>query len=445
MPLEPPSPNRRRTAVLVAVAAAAVLAVGTLLGGVLGELRPAVAAPVGSQRLELDAALPLGGTAVAVTRLERAVEDDPRDADRLGELGLVYQLRWRETGDPSFLPLSERALRDALDARPRDAAATIGLGNLSLIRHDFRGALALGREARRRAPFAARPYGVIGDALVELGRYPQAFAAFDRMTAVRPSLASYARVAYARELIGDRRGAVAAMTLALDAAGGVPEPTAWAHVELAKLALGDGRVDAAAEHVRAALAIFPGYVLALEQRARIEAARGKLSVAVATARRAATAVPLPQFVVLLGDLLDRQGRTAAAARQRSTVAAIDRVLTANGLRVDLETAVFRADHRIRPEETVRLARRARAERPSIYGDDALGWALARAGRCSEAERWLDRALRLGTKDALLYFHRGYAAGCSGDRNAMRTWYRRALEQSPAFSVRWAPAAEKALR
>jgi tetratricopeptide (TPR) repeat protein len=184
--------------VLVAVAAAAVLAVGTLLGGVLGELRPAVATPVGSQRLELDAALPLGGTAVAVTRLERAVEDDPRDADRLGELGLVYQLRWRETGDPSFLPLSERALRDALDARPRDAAATIGLGNLSLIRHDFRGALALGREARRRAPFAARPYGVIGDALVELGRYPQAFAAFDRMTAVRPSLASYARVAYAR-------------------------------------------------------------------------------------------------------------------------------------------------------------------------------------------------------------------------------------------------------
>ena len=33
------------------------------------------------------------------------------------------------------------------------------------------------------------------------------------------------------------------MGLALDAAGGVPEPTAWAHVELAKLDLGDGRVS----------------------------------------------------------------------------------------------------------------------------------------------------------------------------------------------------------
>jgi Flp pilus assembly protein TadD len=155
-------------------------------------------------------------------------------------------------------------------------------------------------------------------------------------------------------------------------------------------------------------------------------------------------VPLPQFVALLGDLLDRQGRTVAAAHERATVAAIDRVLAANGLRVDLESAVFRADHRIRPAQTVRLARRARADRPSIYGDDALGWALARAGRCAEAEPWLDRALRLGTKDALLYFHRGYAAGCAGDRRAMRAWYRRALEQSPVFSVRWAPVAREAL-
>jgi tetratricopeptide (TPR) repeat protein len=234
------------------------------------------------------------------------------------------------------------------------------------------------------------------------------------------------------------------MQLALDAAAGTPEPTAWAHVELAKLALGDGRLADAERHVAAALAVSPGYVLALEQLARIEAARGRLARAVATARRAATAVPLPQLVGLLGDLLERQGRARAAARQRATVAAIDRLLTANGLRVDLESAVYRADHRIRPAETVRLARAARADRPSIYGDDALGWALARAGRCSEAERWLDRALRLGTKDALLFFHRGYAAGCAGDSAGMRRWYRKAVAQSPAFSVRWAPVARKAV-
>lgn len=438
----------RTTAALLGGAIAVVLALGSLFGGTLTESRTSgstiAAAPPQLAEAALSGFGRGGGAAGTVARLEASVRFDPRDPDGLGALGLAYQLRWRETGNPSFLPLSERALRRALTLSPSSPEATLGLGNLALIRHDFRSALALGRKARRLAPFASRPYGVVGDAQLELGRYREAFAAFERMVAVKPTLAGYARIAYARELTGDRIGAISAMRLALDAAAGAPEPTAWALVELAKLELGRNRVDAAAWHVRAALATFPGYVFALEQQARIDAARGRLDRAVRAARRAATAVPLPQFVALLGDLLERRGDTAAAARQRATVAAIDRLLVANGLRVDLEAAVYRADHGIRPAETVRLARGARADRPSILGDDALGWALARAGRCGEAERWLDRALRLGTKDALLYFHRGYAAGCAGDRPGMRAWYRKALALSPHFSVRWAPVAREGL-
>jgi len=438
---------RRRTRLLGVGAVAAALGLGGLLAGVAADLGPAGAAPV-APSIDPGAVLSGfgrdGGTATTVARLEEDLARSGPDADTLDDLGLAYQVRWRETGDAAFLPLSERALHGVLELRPKDPTATLALGNLALIRHDFGRALVLGREAHRRAPYAVRPYGVVGDALIELGRYRRAFATFDRMAALKPSIASYARIAYARELRGDRTGARSAMGLALDAAGGVPEPTAWAHVELAKLDLGEGRLGDAKVHVDMALEIFPGYVLALEQRARVEAAEGRVKAAVATARRAVDSVPLPQFVSLLGDLLDREGRTREAARQRATVATIDRLLAANGLRLDLESAVFRADHGIRPAETVRLARRARAARPSIYGDDALGWALARAGRCTAAEGWLDRALRLGTRDGLLYFHRGYAAGCAGDPAAMRAWYRKALDQSPAFSVRWAPVARKAL-
>ena len=68
---------------------------------------------------------------------------------------------------------------------------------------------------------------------IELGRYDAAIAAFERMISLRPSLASYARIAYTRELTGDRAGAAGAMRLALLSAAGQPEPTAWAHVELA--------------------------------------------------------------------------------------------------------------------------------------------------------------------------------------------------------------------
>ncbi len=437
---------RRRTALLVGGATVVALALGSLVGGVLAESPSAEPSAAASQALGERALSGAAGgvTAGTVAALEQQVRTTPNDPDLLAQLGFGYQLRWRETADSSFLPRSETALRRALRARPGDATAVLGLGSLALIRHEFRDALRYGRRASRLLPGSARPYGVIGDALVELGRYREAFAAFERMVSLRPSLASYARVAYARELTGDPEGAIAAMRLALDAAGGQPEPTAWSLVELSKLELGLGRVGAAEHHVRAALRVFPGFSVARAELARVEAVRERIARAVEEARRAADAVPTPQAVALLGELLDRAGKPAEARRQRATVAVIARVLEANGVQVDLESAVYRADYRIRPLETVALARRARVARPSIYGDDALAWALARAGRCREALPLSERALRLGTKDPLLYFHRGYVAGCAGDADAMQEWYRRALALNPEFSVRWAPVARVVL-
>src|SRR6185436_18766361 len=215
------------------------------------------------------------------------------------------QLRWRETADASYLPRSEEALTRAMRFGTDDANPVLGLGSLALIRHEFRAALRYGRRAERLLPGSYRPYGVTGDALVELGRYDEAFAAFDRMISLRPSLASYARVAYARELVGDRRGALAAMQLALTSAAGQPEPTAWAHVELSKLERALGRLDRARGHTTAALRALPGYPSARVELAQIDAADGDLAGAIRAASLAAEATPTAQAVALLGDLLER--------------------------------------------------------------------------------------------------------------------------------------------
>ena len=444
----------RMTALLVGGATAAALALGGLVGGVLAESPSAGSpaapvaeysspAPVLADRVLTGAA---GGvTAGAIARLESQNRARPGDADVLVGLGFAYQVRWRESADASYLPRSEAALRQALRARTDDPNAILGLGSLALIRHEFRAALARGLEAKRLLPGSARPYGVIGDALVELGRYDDAFRAFDRMVSLRPNLAAYARVAYARELTGDLEGALAAMRLALESAAGEPEPTAWSLVEIAKLELNLRRVSDARQHVREALRVLSGYPSARHELARVEIAAGRLRAATAAARQAAEAVPTSAAVALYADLLHRAGRTAAARQQRATVAVVDRLLRANGVRVDLESAIYRADLGLAPVQTVELARRARADRPSIYGDDALAWALARAGRCNEALEWSRRSLRLGTNDPLLFFHRGFAEGCAGNDAALRTWYTRALALNPEFSVRWAPVARAALR
>jgi tetratricopeptide (TPR) repeat protein len=430
---------------VAALTVSAVAAVG-LFGGLLrSPPRPAPSARlVAPERVQQSLAngFSPGDTAMVVAQLQDRVRREPGDVQGMDQLGLAYQQRARETGDPSYYSKSAGVLRRALAESPRDLLATSGLGSLALSQHRFRLALVLGRRAHRISPTTARNYAVIGDALVELGRYRAAFRMFDRLAAIRPGLTAYARVAHARMLLGQPRAAEAAFGLALAAAQEQPEPEAWTRVQLGKLLFSVGRVDAAAAQDRAALAAFPGYPAALDALALAEWARDHTARAIALERQAVNTIPLPQYVSQLGDLERAAGDQRAAREQYALIGAIERLLVANGVRTDLETALFRADHAIRPMQTIALARRARRARPSIDGDDVLAWALARGGRCREALPLSQRALRLGTLDPLKFFHRAYAENCAGNRAAARGWARRALALNPRFSVLWTATARR---
>jgi tetratricopeptide (TPR) repeat protein len=416
--------------------AAGATAAALLLGGVLteGSAQDAGTVPVASGIAATGSAL--------LPQLQQEVRANPTDVVGLGFLGLAYQQRARETGDPVYYTKSNGVLRRALRYAPNDLVATGGLGTLALSRHRFRGALALGRRALALSPSTARNYGVVGDALVELGRYREAFAAFDRMASLKPSLSSYARISYARELLGDVRGAAEAMRLAIDAAAGQPEALAWSHTQLGKLFWTQGRIAAAEREYRTALVVRPGYVYAFDGLAQVQAARGRLRQAVADESRAANAIPLPQFVATLGDLQHLTGDDKAARRQYALIGAIQRLLNANGVKTDLETALFDVDHAVRLRHALTLARAARIERPSIDGDDVLAWALARNGRCEAALHYSKRALRLGTRDAVKLFHRGMVERCLGHDAEAKAWFRRALALNPHFSLLWAPVARR---
>ena len=426
-------------ALAVAVAAAAML----LLGGLFADSHGAApASPPETAAAGLENELGTGDTASLVRSLQATLRRDPQDVHSYDLLGLAYQQRARETGDPVYYTKSEGVLRRALALAPNDLLATSGLGSLALSRHRFRAALALGRRARALSPTTARSYGVIGDALVELGRYREAFAAFDRLARLRPGLAAYARVSYARELRGDFPGAVAAMRLAADAAVDEPEPLAWTHVQLGKLYWSHGRLAPATRQFYAALDAYPGYVYALDALAQVEAARGRYAQAIRLERRAVETIPLPQFVTTLGDLEHVTGHERLARRQYELIGVIRRLLAANGVRTDLETALFDVDHGVRLSHTLALARLARRDRPSIDGDDVLAWALARTGHCGEALRFSERALRLGTRDAPKEFHRGMIERCLGHDVQARLWFRSALNLNPHFSLLWAPVVRR---
>src|SRR5438128_3521875 len=169
---------RLASALAVSVAAAVVL----LLGGLFRDSRGAVPAPPPEAAAAgLENEIGAGDTASLVRSLQATLRRDPKDVHAYDLLGLAYQQRARETGDPVYYTKSDGVLRRALALAPNDLLATSGLGSLALSRHRFRRALALGRRARALSPTAAPLYGLLGAAPIQPGRYREAFAAFNRM------------------------------------------------------------------------------------------------------------------------------------------------------------------------------------------------------------------------------------------------------------------------
>jgi tetratricopeptide (TPR) repeat protein len=193
------------------------------------------------------------------------------------------------------------------------------------------------------------------------------------------------------------------------------------------------------------VARFPGYVHAQAALARVAAARGLYGRASALYRSAVAKLPLPQYEGALGDVLRLAGNPAEAEHAYEVVAATEELLRANGVRTELETALFDLDHGRDPVDALARARDAYRERRSIEGDDVLAWALYKNGRCGEALAHSERAHRLGTRDALKTFHRGMIELCLGRDTAGRASLARALELNPHFSLLYAPVAREALR
>src|SRR3712207_2917891 len=111
-------------------------------------------------------------------------------------------------------------------------------------------------------------------------------------------------------------------------------------------------------------------------------------------------MPLPEYLIALGDVYAKADAPQQAQKQYDLVRALDQLFTSNGVNTDLETALFFADHRIELATSLAKARAAYELRPSIHAADVLAWTLYQTGNYAEAQRYATEALKLGAQDAL---------------------------------------------
>ncbi len=357
-----------------------------------------------------------------IIRLQEAAGRANDSGRELERLGWMFVAKARESFDPGYYKLAE-ACALCLDARrPGSLEAMLLRGHVLHNIHRFHEAEPLARELAARRGLAA-DFGLLGDVLMELGRIEEAIAAYQKMVDLKPDLHAYARAAHMRWLKGDLHGAVELMQMAASAASPQDrESAAWIHTRLASLQWQSGAVADSRANCAAALDFQNDYPPALLLRGRTLLADGKSVEAVEALRRASELNPLPEYQWTLVEALRDAG-------EAETAGAVEAQLARTGAAADPRTfALYLATRGESVETALRLTEKELQERSDVFTHDARAWALAAAGRWTEALDHLGRALAAGTEDARLLFHAAVITSKAGLPADAQWWFERATDQ-----------------
>src|SRR5262245_5324099 len=372
-----------------------------------------------------------------IQREQRRIQREPRDAgaDHRPADGFIQKAH--ETGDAGYLARAEQALHKAIEMAPNHPGASRHLAYVFSSRHDFQAAVDQAQKAIALAPDDADAHGVLGDAYLELGEYDRAAVAYETMMRLKSDLASYARRSGLKSITGDPRGAIEDLEHAVAAGRASDQPResiAWAEWQLGAEHFAIGELDAAERRYQAALDAFPSYYRALAGLAQLRAAQGHCAEAVELYGKALAVAPLPEYAAALGDLQASLGHAVEARKQYELVEHIGRLGVLNQVIYNRELAYFYADHGVKVDVALDLAQREMEVRRDIYAHDLLAWTLPKAGRSREALAPIEQALRLGTRDAKLFFHAGMIHRAAGKTERARDYLTRALATNPHFHV-----------
>ena len=350
-----------------------------------------------------------------IERMRRRVAADPGDGEAAVVLADALMRAARVRSDAALPLEAEQVLKTTIQ-HGRDYAASRMLAAVYLSQHRFADALGVAKKAQAERPQDGWNYATAGDALLELGRYEEAFDMFDQAIARRPDAGVYARVAYAKELQGDLGGALSVMKMAAEATAPQDvEAAAWVHTQLGLLYLQRGELAAARREFAHAEFLFPGHPYPLTGQVRLAIERGDYHAALQIVERLPAT---PESLATRGDLLAALGQSSRAEAMYVESERLERAGWESEQPQPGALARFLAARDRNVAEAVRLAERAAAERQDVHTMDALAWAYFKAGRTADASAAIRRALRTGTVDAHIRCHaaviaEAYRTGAKG--------------------------------
>ena len=245
--------------------------------------------------------------------LKAKLATKPQDVKIRLQLATIFITEQRITGEHHYYyPAIEKILNGVLSIDPKNFEANVFKASLRMSQHQFADAKKIAEEAKAINPDNAYVYGILVDANVELGNYEEAVAMSDKMQALKPSLESYSRASYLREIYGDYDGAIAAMKLAVQAGLPGSEPQSWSLNVLGDLYYNIGKLDEAERTFQENLFIRPSYAPSMAGLAKVEMKKKNYTRALALLDSANAIMPQSSFEEQKADVYVAMGDTKKA-------------------------------------------------------------------------------------------------------------------------------------
>ncbi len=365
--------------------------------------------------------------------LRGRIAASPRDVKARLQLVTIFLAEARITGEhPYYYPATLRMLDSILTIEPKSFEATVYKASVKMSQHQFSEARTIAEAARAINPDNAYVYGVLVDANVELGNYEEAVKLSDKMQALKPSLESYARASYLREIYGDYPGAKQAMGLAVQAGLPASEPQCWSRTTLGYLYEKTGELDKAEGEYNTILQTRPSYAFALRGLARVHRLRHDYDTALSLLQRAAGIMPEFSFYEDMAEIYAARGEGAKAQKTYREVVGMLGEDAASGHSVNLELCrVYTAMGQY--DSAAFYGGKEYTARPqNIDVNAALAWVAYKQGDRAKAAEYLKTALRTGSKDPELLYHASEIYAAAGDKGKQAAMLAQARKVNPVF-------------
>jgi tetratricopeptide (TPR) repeat protein len=285
-------------------------------------------------------------------------------------------------------------------------------------------------------PDAVLIWAYMAEAEAALGDYKQAEQSAQWAMNLRPgNRQAYLTGATLRQDWGDNDGAEEFLGKALQQTPPFEtEDTAWILTRMARLSRQSGRLVEAESVLQQALKAFPDYYLSLQELAELRLDQHRYPEAIELVEKRNRSFPSPSSQLLAARAYERAGRTADAAKMYAEFerGALAQVALPNN--ANMELIAYYAEHAHQPKEALRIARSEIENRHDTWALDAYAWALYTDRQYAAAGQQIEKALAIGTRDAVLYYHAGAIEAACGKKAQANRYLQQSLDLNPKSAV-----------